>query len=516
MPPKRKDNVATRQPRGKGRSQRRTVDDNSSSDSAQDGPRRDPFTRINRDVVVLILHYLSLPDLAAGERVSKGWRATIHWWIAAFGFRTHFPHISWNLQERSVELFKFQARQQHGLQSGKPLSTFNVPSTWNITIAGNFLAYLVSPTQNESFVSWNHRAMSGSTVLRTKAIPLKKVWRVKAGLLDLEMNLDGTLLLRLLESGKPRARSAVYSPVDDKIVWRQDHRHYDLRSGRPGDLTPLLIGRSVLHCARRGSNRDKYDLVGIDFQASELSVVYESSAVRPTDWPHQKNCRQLVFVGGQHELVVLTDNHGRKPTATISILNGENGQLLFQVDGGSWPPHYPRDYCLLPYPNINQISVQSVPDRWRSAVRQPDVGDHIIVQTFSFPFTQSEDNPIEIVRLSTDVVLSPHHCERIAIQPFARVAVVMASPSGDAITTYPLVETKETHLIQRAEAVLKASFPPNSPTPALRHCFVLQEPGTKLGSLSSPPAPYMLSIEGFVDGGRLLVGAPPAQILLEF
>jgi hypothetical protein len=94
MPPKRKSAVATRQPgRRTTRSEQRAVDDG--------GPRLDPFARMNGDILNLILYCLSLPDLACCECVSKSWRDTIHWWVAAFGFRVHFPHIILGLQRRS-------------------------------------------------------------------------------------------------------------------------------------------------------------------------------------------------------------------------------------------------------------------------------------------------------------------------------------------------------------------------------------------------------------------------------
>jgi hypothetical protein len=102
MPPKRKSAVATRQPgRRTTRSEQRAVDNGGSSSGAESGPRLDPFARMNGDIVNLILDCLSLPDLACCECVSKSWRDTIHWWVAAFGFRVHFPHIILGLQRRS-------------------------------------------------------------------------------------------------------------------------------------------------------------------------------------------------------------------------------------------------------------------------------------------------------------------------------------------------------------------------------------------------------------------------------
>ncbi|KAF7166083.1 hypothetical protein CNMCM5623_009998 [Aspergillus felis] len=328
-------------------------------------------------------------------------------------------------------------------------------------------------------------------------------------------------------------RSAVYSPIEGKTVWRQDHRHNDPMYGVPGELTPLLIGRSVLHCARRGSNRDTFDLVGIDFRASKSSVIYESSAVGPRNWASIRACRRLLHIGEQHELVVLGDNENWVGTGRISILNGGNGQLLFQFNGG--PAHF-LDRNILAHRTINQFSIQSVPARvrldeavqpWKAHAKE--VLDFIIMQTFSFGVSGSNGSLINILRLGTDVILSPCKEYSIAIQPFAKVAVALQSDGNtllsERILSYPLVETKETHLIQMAEAVLKASCPPDSAPPNLRHCFILQQPGTKISlgpSLSQPgplgPAPDMRlrAVEGFVDGGRLLMETSEAQVLLEF
>ncbi|GFG17037.1 hypothetical protein IFM61392_09825 [Aspergillus lentulus] len=367
----------------------------------------------------------------------------------------------------------------------------------------------------------------------TKEVALKKVWRVHVVLMCLEMNREGLLLLRLRETGKDRARSAVYSPVDGKTVWRQDHRHNDPRYGVPGELTPLLIGTSVLHCARRGSNRDTFDLVGIDFRASNPTVIYESSVVGARNWAHNKTCRRLVLIGEQHELVVLSGNEKWVGTGTISILNGENGQLLFQFDGG--PAHF-HGHKIVAQPTINQFFIQTVPARVRlgDAVQPWEayaktVRDFIIMETFSFAFPGSDSSTINILRLGTDVILSPCSTHKIAIQPFAKVAVALQSDDNtilsDRILSYPLVETNETHLIQMAEAVLKASCPPHSAPPKLRHCFILQEAGTKISlgpslsqarPLASAPDIRMRSLEGFVDGGRLLLEASEAQILLKF
>ncbi|PKX89893.1 uncharacterized protein P174DRAFT_454861 [Aspergillus novofumigatus IBT 16806] len=446
---------------------------------------------MHRDVVNLILHYLSLPDLACCECVCKGWRDTIHWWVAAFGFHVHFPHIIWDLQRESNmaiwEAFKVQARQQHCIRSGKPSSMqeFSFRSYYDMTIVGNFVAGQSST--HEQTVSWHQLAVPGGAVVHTKEVALKKVWRVHVVLMYLEMNQEGLLLLRLGETGKHRARSAIYSPIDGKTVWRQDHRHNDPRYGVPGELTPLLIGRSVLHCARRGSNRDTFDLVGIDFRASNPTVIYESSVVGARNWAQNKSCRRLVLIGEQHELVVLSGNEQWVGTGTISILNGENGQLLFQFDGG--PAHF-HGRKLVAQPTINQFSIQTVPARVRlgDAVQPWEahaeaVRDFIIMQTFSFAFSGSDSSSISILRLGTDVVLSPCSNHMIAIQPFAKVAVALQSDDNsilsDRILSYSLVEANETSLIQMAEAVLKASCPPNSAPPNLRHCFILQEPGPK-------------------------------------
>jgi hypothetical protein len=112
MPRKRKSTVDAGQPRRSGRSKRIAVDDGCSSTGTQSSPNLDPFACMPRDVVKLILHYLSLPDLTCCECVCKGWRDTVHWWVAAFGFRVHFPHIIWDLQRGTNtaiwEAFKVQ------------------------------------------------------------------------------------------------------------------------------------------------------------------------------------------------------------------------------------------------------------------------------------------------------------------------------------------------------------------------------------------------------------------------
>jgi hypothetical protein len=236
---------------------------------------------------------------------------------------------------------------------------------------------------------------------------------------------------------------------------------------------------------------------------------------------------------GERELLVLCDSEIWVGTGRVSILNGENGQLLFRFDGG--PAHFFNRQMLVS-PTINQFAIQSVPQIGRLGdALQPweahakAVRDFIIVHTFSAAFSGSDSSPIDIVRLSADVILSPCHSLRIAIQPLAKAAVMLQYDDNthvsDRILSYSLVETKETPLIQMAEAVLKASCPPDSAPPKLRHCFVLEEPGTKLSrrpSLSQAglPAPAvdgrMRAIQGFVDGGRLLLEAPEGQVLMGF
>ncbi|KAF4291753.1 hypothetical protein KXX33_002595 [Aspergillus fumigatus] len=411
------------------------------------------------------------------------------------------------------------------------MQEFSFPSYYDMTIVGNFVVGRANA--HELHLSWHQLAVPGGAVLHTKEIPLKKVWRVHVVLMYLEMNHEGMLLLRLRETGKDRARSAVYSPIDGKTVWRQDHRHKDPRYGVPGELTPLLIGRSVLHCARRGSNRDTFDLVGIDFRASNPTVIYETSVVGRRHWAHNKFCRRLVLIGEQHELVVLSDNEQWVGTGTISILSGENGQLLFQFDGG--PAHF-LGHKTVAYPTINQFSIQTVPARIRlnDAVQPWEahakvVKDFIIIETFLITFSGSDNSTISILRLGTDVVLSPCSIHKIAIQPFAKVAVALQSDDNtilsDRILSHPLVETNKTHLIQMAEAVLQASCPQHSDPPSLRHCFILQEPGIKInlrpsfsqpGPLAAAQDIRMRSLGGFVDGGRLLLEASETQVLLQF
>ncbi|KAL5363684.1 hypothetical protein BJX96DRAFT_187170 [Aspergillus floccosus] len=465
---------------------------------------------MNRDVVNHILHYLSPQDLTWCECVCKGWRETIHWWVAAFGFRFHFPHIIWDVPKGSNiaiwEAFKVQVRQEHCIQSGKPSSMqeFNFWSRYDMIMVGNFVAGQTK--YGEPTVSWHRLAAQGGAVLDTKTVPLKKIWRVHLDLMCLEMNQEGILLLRLREKGKSRARSAVYSPIDGKTVWRQDHRHNVPRYGVPGELTPLLMGRSVLHCARRGSNRETFDLVGIDFRASKPTVIYESSAVGPRNWAHNRTCRRLLRIGEQHELVMLSDNESWLGTGRISILNGENGHLIFQFDGG--PAHFSERNILVPR-TVSQFSIHSVPARVRlgDAV-QPweahakEVLDFIIIQTFSFAFSGPDSGFVNIRRLGTDVILSPCNDYATAIQPFAKVAVALQSDRNtllsERILSYRLVETKESHLIQMVEAVLKSSCPPDSPPPNLRYYIPLR------------------SVGGFIDGHRLLLEGSEAQILLEF
>lgn len=260
---------------------------------------------------------------------------------------------------------------------------------------------------------------------------------------------------------------------------------------------------------------------------SSFTVIYESFAVKPTNWPDNSTCRQLLLMGGQHELVLLSDTENYVGTGRISILNGENGQLLFQFDGE--PAHFSHYYYVLAYPTISQFSIRSMPSlvwlgnatqHWEAA---KTVQDFITMQTFYFACSESDSNPIDIVGyLGADVILSPCQYYEIAIQPVAKVAVTLQS-DGDTVASYPLVETKETHLIQMAEAVLKESFPPDSAPPTLRHCFVLQEPGTKISRRpsSSPPGPLapaphipMRSIKGFVDSERLLLQASEVPFLL--
>ncbi|KAK2764601.1 hypothetical protein FQN54_009296 [Arachnomyces sp. PD_36] len=321
--------------------------------------------------------------------------------------------------------------------------------------------------------------------------------------------------------------SAIYSPINGKTIWRQDHKHHNPKYGVPGELTPISIGGSVLHCAGRGSNRDKFDPVGIDFRASERTIIYESSAVSSNQWPEFRTCRGVLLMGGKQELVFLSDTESWVGTGRVSILNGENGQLLFRFEGG--PAHFGRYCYMLADPTINQFSIQSVPARVRldDAVRHweahaESVAQFVIIQTFSI--SGFDDHHTGITRLSVDLILSPYHYGQIAVQPFAKVAVVIES-NDRSIASYPLIETKETHLIQLAEAVLKESIPRDSSPPTLRHCLILRGPGIKFSSKPSSSSHGLLAlaretpirhIKGFVDGGRLLPNATQIQFLWSF
>jgi hypothetical protein len=99
--------------RRSGRSKRTAVDQGCSSTGTQSSSNMDPFARLHRDVLNLILQYLSPRDLTCCGCVSNSWRDTIHWWVAAFGFRVHFPHLSCNLQQAPNtaiwEAFKVQS-----------------------------------------------------------------------------------------------------------------------------------------------------------------------------------------------------------------------------------------------------------------------------------------------------------------------------------------------------------------------------------------------------------------------
>jgi hypothetical protein len=100
---KRKSAVAARHGERTDRSKQKVVKDGSFSTGSQCGPSRDPFARLNLDIVNLILFDLSLPDLTCCERVSNSWRDTIYWWVTLFGFRIHFPHIIWDLQGQMLQ-----------------------------------------------------------------------------------------------------------------------------------------------------------------------------------------------------------------------------------------------------------------------------------------------------------------------------------------------------------------------------------------------------------------------------
>jgi hypothetical protein len=119
MPQKRKSRAEAGQVGRIGRSKRMAVDDSGSSTRTPNSPSLDPLARMNRDVVSLILHYLSPRDLTWCECVCKGWREIIHWWVAAFGFRVHFPHIIWDISQVPTsaiwEAFKVQGGYLFGL-----------------------------------------------------------------------------------------------------------------------------------------------------------------------------------------------------------------------------------------------------------------------------------------------------------------------------------------------------------------------------------------------------------------
>jgi hypothetical protein len=235
------------------------------------------------------------------------------------------------------------------------------------------------------------------------------------------------------------------------------------------------------------------------------------------------------MVGG-HELLLLCENMNWVETGKWSILNGENGHLLFQFDGG--PDHFYRYYNHLADPTINQFCLRSrvshnrLSDDFRRCEAHADT---IILQTFSFTPSGSDGGSMSIVRLGIDVILTPWSNYSLAIQPFLRLAVKVES-EGNAVASYPLIETKDTHLVRMAEVVLKDLFPSDPVPPALRHCFILQEPGTEIrkplsssssSSLREPllPAPEARrnSVGGFVDGGRLLLeSSTGGRLLVEF
>ncbi|KAL3440214.1 hypothetical protein BJX65DRAFT_35685 [Aspergillus insuetus] len=104
--------------------------------------------------------------------------------------------------------------------------------------------------------------------------------------------------------------------------------------GRPGLCTPRLMSRRRIYFASFGGLRG-YDLLSGE---QIYSVRFEDEAPQAGRSPPPPIRDFYLLHDGQSELVLITQRHYK--SVTITILNGDDGNILQQVDTECWPnPH---------------------------------------------------------------------------------------------------------------------------------------------------------------------------------
>lgn len=233
MPPKRKVAPVSKTQQGTTKKRKGTAKSNDSTAS-------DPWTRLNEDVVNLVLDYLSPRDLSRCEGVSSLWKSVVRRWILSFGLRTHFPdtckiqksHVGSDDDTTCYETFKHEGRLeksresssiplyriyvltfisahlQYRIQSGRPLVVHDIPDDYGIVVAQSSFAGI---DHGELCLYWHALGTSVGNESQgaEKQFPLKTIWRIKGGSvasLDTQINPEGLLLLRLQKFQNQQAR----------------------------------------------------------------------------------------------------------------------------------------------------------------------------------------------------------------------------------------------------------------------------------------------------------------------
>ncbi|KAL4875108.1 hypothetical protein BJY04DRAFT_224305 [Aspergillus karnatakaensis] len=428
----------------------------------------DPLCSLSVECASTVFLYLSAPELAHCERVSRAWRSFTRQWIASFGFRLHFPHArecNDSIEtSAAVCIFKSQSRVRANIQRGQPSHVHIYPQTRVFLAAGDFCVYL----RHNQGIFWARLSPRGGAALQ----PILLLDTVDA----LQRHHDPSELMVLGANGYLLVRSPLDMPPGTHEVQRYSDTLYCLEKGeqmwthRSNDprSIPLLVGEERVYFGRvtigksRSSEIQAYALDSGEllYQGETVEVIRSNCGFLDIR-PHPFGIPLQLLYGAQDELLlVCKPHHATTRIVTINLINGADGTL-----------HQKLLADVLKSPYIVRSSGRGA----FALISRDEDASTLRIQTFcrqtNGQFTEAS---IDVVDLSRSLSM-----KKLAIDPFVDVVLDLHLPERQvrlSILEDPHNET----LLAQYNAAFKPFFSPKK----IDRCLITN-PGTQISLPSS-------------------------------
>ncbi|KAL3447671.1 hypothetical protein BJX65DRAFT_276537 [Aspergillus insuetus] len=489
----------------------------------------DPLSRLNHDVVHMVLSYLDIHDIFRLETVSRTWRDTVRDWMRRFGTRYliqptwHPRRLAEPMKPLPYDEFRMHARTIHRTQAGLLCSAHKFEDTAFFSVGGQYAAWVLeSDVSNRrrhhytiystpsDIIYWRSMA-AGGPKLAIKTVSAARLWRVGSSdgvvVKSLLLNEDGVLFVSV-KYGYPHAkgeRDVVYSLAHDKILWSRDRDLYS-----PQTFMPFAIGTSHIYAASYSHPEQRYVLVAENFRTEKRR--YASSDL-PLNWPlvayphfHDFQSFGIEFArvvrisNGGEELILQLKPSGDGSTCEIEIIRGNDGKLLGCVSstGGTGLN------CAASHPPTGHVAFTTEVTRLPVKVHAllADFGRYRVFITRRFSCNSSPDGlclvALDVVLVHKDWLIRPNYRleSLVVIDPFNRTAYVSSaqksseehSNSSWTLWSCPLVRTYDSGLCDAALGAIPHGLVDTKAaedSAVVSQCYVLDE-GSKV-TLSAKP-----------------------------